>query len=437
MDESFSELKPRKTRKAKTELESRTFKDGAIYLFKRADYKKPTWFCRVKVPNAKGYVSCSTKTTDEHVAFAFANDLFHKILARVHSGQDLHSKKVSSALDEYVAQLKRIVPMKTSILLKIQFCERMKAFFKTQRLKDIDTKLLYEFLDWLRDNSRRQALSANSIHRYNSDVKQFLNWCVERSYLENAPRFVKAKPSSNRRPHFDNKDWNKLVRHLREFVKDDHPRTVRDRTLLVNYVLILANTGIRVGEARTLKWRDLREIKSNDGSNEQPNIALYVKGKTGAREVVVRTPDVRTYFKRILELRTVELKKEIEKETDPIKARNMKVRPSPDDYVFCNRDGTPIGSFKKSFAALLKSAGVETDSHGEKRTIYSLRHTYATFRLQEGVHQFVLAKNMGTSVAMLEKHYGHTSNVASAAELTKGGRFKGGGKATAVDLLME
>ena len=40
-----------KLRKPKTELESRTFKDGAIYLFRRADYKKPTWFCRVKVPN--------------------------------------------------------------------------------------------------------------------------------------------------------------------------------------------------------------------------------------------------------------------------------------------------------------------------------------------------------------------------------------------------
>jgi hypothetical protein len=35
-----------------------------------------------------------------------------------------------------------------------------------------------------------------------------------------------------------------------------------------------------------------------------------------------------------------------------------------------------------------------------------------------------LSENMGTSVAMLEKHYGHTSNVASAAELTKGGNYK-------------
>jgi hypothetical protein len=102
MDGAISELKSKKVRKEKTELESRSFKDGAIYLFKRADYKKPTWFCRVKVPNAKGYVSCSTKTTDEHVAFAFANDLFHKTLVSVANGRDLRSKKVDVALTEFV-----------------------------------------------------------------------------------------------------------------------------------------------------------------------------------------------------------------------------------------------------------------------------------------------------------------------------------------------
>ena len=82
MNEAAESPKPKRDRKAKTELESRSFRDGAIYIFKRADYVKPTWFCRVKVPNAKGYVSCSTKTTDEHQAFAFANDLFNKTLVK-------------------------------------------------------------------------------------------------------------------------------------------------------------------------------------------------------------------------------------------------------------------------------------------------------------------------------------------------------------------
>jgi integrase len=271
------------------------------------------------------------------------------------------------------------------------------------------------------ENSRTGILSPNTIKRYTTDLKQFFNWCYERAYIDALPRFPKLKTESNRRPHFDQKDWAKLTRHLQEFIKTTIPKVARDRKMLRDYVLILANTGIRVGEARNLKWKDLKEIPADKGSNQPLNIALSVKGKTGAKEVVARTAEVRTYFKRLLELRTIELGK----------------KPTNEDYVFCNRDGSPVGSFKKSFISLLQSAGVECDENGDKRTIYSLRHTYATFRLQEGVHQFVLAKNMGTSVAMLEKHYGHTSNVSSAAELTKGGNFKGEKKTKAVDWLMD
>lgn len=410
-------------RDQRSDLDSRSFRDGAIYLFRRGDYKKPTWFWRVTVPGAKGYLSCSTKTTDEHEAFKFADDLFFKSLGRIANGGDIRSKQVIRAIDEYKLHVAEAEKHRARIGEKIKFFERVKGFFAPYRLKEITTATLSEFNDWMRDNSRTKTLSSNSVKRYSAEIRMFLNWCVERGDLEQAPKLPRQKMVVNRRPHFGNADWSKLTRHVREFlkVKDGNRKTIRDRTMLVNYVLILANTGIRVGEARKLKWRDLREIPAPKGSNQPADIALFVTGKTGPREVVSRTPDVKEYLKRILELR----------------AEELGGKPKADDYVFCNRDGTPIGSFKKSFAALLKGAGVETDSHGQKRTIYSLRHTYATFRLQEGVHQFILARNMGTSTAMLEKHYGHTSNVASAAELTKGGRFKGGKKAGAVDWLVE
>jgi hypothetical protein len=42
---------------------------------------------------------------------------------------------------------------------------------------------------------------------------------------------------------------------------------------------------------------------------------------------------------------------------------------------------------------------------------------------------------MGMSVTILERHYGHTSNVTSAVELTKSGIFKTGKKAKAIDWL--
>ncbi|MGJ0510522.1 MAG: tyrosine-type recombinase/integrase [Methylocystis sp.] len=392
-----------KQRKAKTELDSRSFRDGQIYLYRRADYKKPTWFCRVKVPGAKGYISQSTKTTDEHAAYKVADDLFLSCLARVASGQDIASKRVSVAIKEYVREASLLGEPSFSRKLQLQFLKRTDSFFGTMSLKDVTTATLLDLNLWLHQRSRNGRLSPTSIKRYSMDLKQFLGWCVERSYIDRIPTFPKIKSENNRRPHFDRNDWAKLTGHLCAFT-NGHPWVARDRTMLANYVLILAETGIRVGEARQLKWRDVRELPTSRQSDRPADVVLYVTGKTGPREVVAATADVKTYFRRIFELRSEELER----------------APSADDFIFCNRDGSPIASFKKSFAALLKSAGVETDSHGNKRTIYSLRHTYATFRLEEGVHQFILARNMGTSVEMLEKHYGHTSNVASAEELTKG-----------------
>ena len=64
------------------------------------------------------------------------------------------------------------------------------------------------------DNSKTGSLSPNTIKRYTVDLKQFFNWCLERSYIDTLPRFPKIKTESNRRPHFDQKDWAKLTRHL-------------------------------------------------------------------------------------------------------------------------------------------------------------------------------------------------------------------------------
>ena len=47
------------------------------------------------------------------------------------------------------------------------------------------------------------------------------------------------------------------------------------------------------------------------------------------------------------------------------------------------------------------------DSAGSRRTLYSLRHTYATRQLLNGSDYESLRVNMGTSVQMLEQHYSH------------------------------
>ena len=86
---------------------------------------------------------------------------------------------------------------------------------------------------------------------------------MEEGYLGRVPTFPRINSEQSRRPHFNEREWRKVTRYLREFVKVENKKTLRDRAILVNYDLVLANTGIRVGEARSLKWRDIREVDGN------------------------------------------------------------------------------------------------------------------------------------------------------------------------------
>ena len=47
-------------------------------------------------------------------------------------------------------------------------------------------------------------------------------------------------------------------------------------------------------------------------------------------------------------------------------------------------------------------AGIEPLRH-----LYDLRHTYATFALRAGVSVFAISRVMGSSIAMIDRHYGH------------------------------
>lgn len=48
------------------------------------------------------------------------------------------------------------------------------------------------------------------------------------------------------------------------------------------------------------------------------------------------------------------------------------------------------------------AAGIEPLRH-----LYDLRHTYATFALRAGVSVFAVSRFMGSSIAMIDRHYGH------------------------------
>jgi integrase len=68
----------------------------------------------------------------------------------------------------------------------------------------------------------------------------------------------------------------------------------------------------------------------------------------------------------------------------------------------------------------LIDAELLTGAEGTDRTLYSFRHFYATQELirEPPITIHLLAKQMGTSVKMIEKHYGHTEPFQKADRLS-------------------
>lgn len=71
-----------------------------------------------------------------------------------------------------------------------------------------------------------------------------------------------------------------------------------------------------------------------------------------------------------------------------------------------------------TFRRLMRDSELEKGEDGQNRTLYSLRHTYATLELIEkrtDIH--ALAKQMGNSAAMLERHYSKMTATMAADRL--------------------
>jgi len=86
-------------------------------------------------------------------------------------------------------------------------------------------------------------------------------------------------------------------------------------------------------------------------------------------------------------------------------------------FVFRSCDGRKPYAFNGLFSRLLRHCELLANNAGQTRTLYSLRHTYATNELLSGTDIHTLAKQMGTSVSMLERHYGKLTATLAAGRL--------------------
>jgi len=81
-------------------------------------------------------------------------------------------------------------------------------------------------------------------------------------------------------------------------------------------------------------------------------------------------------------------------------------RPDPEcPLLFPSANGSyfDLHNFRnRSWRPAQKAAGITP-----LRRVYDLRHTFATFALRAGISTLDLSRYMGTSLAMIDCHYGH------------------------------
>ena len=179
-----------------------------------------------------------------------------------------------------------------------------------------------------------------------------------------------------------------------------------------------------------LKWNQVKyerepisneEIMLDDEGNEvldddgnpilvatiEQDLWLKVSGKTGTRDVLgslMSRTALQRIAKRNFDLTELQTLSPFWIEDFLHSQNHGKAK-----FVFRLKDGSKPTSFEALFDSYLDHIGIPKElSTGKKYTFYSLRHTYATLKLQyEGVAISTLAKHMGTSVSMIEKHYSH------------------------------
>lgn len=354
----------------------------------------------------------SLRTKDKEQAVQLAREEYFKIQGNIRAGNKIYSSTTRELVDEFV---------------KHKADEAKSGLITEGRVITIRISLNRWFLKFIGENKKLDKISRHDFESYfvwrrqqASDVRNatlineralissLFKYGIAHGHLRAEqtlifPRLNIKKAQVERRDELDKEDWAKMYYSFRRWIsKSEHAKEKEQRKFIRDFIVLSANTGLRFGEMRKLKWKMVKIYKSKTVKNKAGEFETHVQisvpqdTKTGARTVIGKRGDV---FERI---------KSYSKYT------------KADDWVFAdNDDGEQIHKkvYYKQWNLLMKECGL-VDSN-KKLSFYSLRHTYITFRLLSHTDVFMLSKNVGAGIRMIQNHYEHIKSDAMKHELTK------------------
>jgi integrase len=208
-------------------------------------------------------------------------------------------------------------------------------------------------------------------------------------YVPNLSTPYMTQGKRGRRAWFSHDEYKQLYQATRRRITQGKRRGWKGRYEdLHDFVLIMANTGLRPDEAWNLEFRDVHI--EDDYATKDTILVIDVRGKTGVG-YCKSMPNAVHPFRTLRERREQQLK-------DEGKSAEQIERLLPLSKVFPDYS-------RDLFNKILAEENLKFDRDGQRRTAYSLRHTYISMRLMEGANIHQIANNCRTSVQMIEQFY--------------------------------
>lgn len=238
----------------------------------------------------------------------------------------------------------------------------------------------------------------STLHDEIVTLRQVLKTAIRHGWLAYLPDLsppYKTQGKVVHRPWFSPAEYKQLYEATRVYAqKPLQNRFKWNAEQVHDFVLLMANTGLRPDEAKNLQHRDISIVE--DHATGDRILEIEVRGKRGIGYCKSMPGAVKPYERLLYRPLPMPASHNKGKSGD-ISKKEVRY-PQPMDYVFPD-------NHIKLFNGVLKRAGLKNDRDGNRRTAYSLRHTYICMRLMEGADIYQIAKNCRTSVEMIEKFY--------------------------------
>lgn len=380
--------------------------DGRVQLFKRSSSDQ--WQCRFKLDGGSWH-QASTGSDQLADATTRATSIFETVRAKIAEGFAVKNRIFKQlALDvlntlSYQVQGRR--GLHTYKDFKFVAEKYLIPFFGRYQVNELTQDLVNDFEAWRRSEMGAEPKASTKRH-HTSAYNKIIQLAESQGLVDRGRRVPKLDATGERgesRPAFTRSEVDQMVKCLELWSQDmavcGNPEL---RFLCWAYVEFLLYTGIRHStESWPLRWRNIQWY----WIDQQKYLRIWVSGKTGPRYLIAKNEVIET-------LDRLRIRHNL-----PYKSLDELLEAKLDQLVFTYPDRSRPIRIDHNFQAMLKKYGLQIDSSGKKRTLYSLRHTYATFALADGVDIHTVARQMGTSVLMLEKHYSKLTPMLSAEKL--------------------